>query len=139
MYLDEADTAQLITQEPNEGENIEDKSVPTEEVIKTEDSVPENQKSDDQNDESPEVDPEDNSEDRPAAITVEEDPVLQAALSPSFEESSSFEEMDKKKRLKKMLINVIVLGMSFLLMYTAFQVRILISLPSLPKVALWCR
>ena len=52
-----------------------------------------------------------------------ENPALEAAMSPSFEESSSFEEMDKKKRLRKMLINVIVLGMSFLLMYTAFQVR----------------
>ena len=76
---------------------------------------------------------EDSPEDKPAvkstdepeneleAITTE-NPVLEAAMSPSFEESSSFEEMDKKKRLKKMLINVIVLGMSFLLMYTAFQV-----------------
>ena len=51
-----------------------------------------------------------------------ENPALEA-MSPTFEESSSFEEMDKKKRLRKMLINVIVLGMSFLLMYTAFQVR----------------
>ena len=66
------------------------------------------------------------SENESEAIRVDspvENPALETAMSPSFEESSSFEEMDKKKRLRKMLINVIVLGMSFLLMYTAFQVR----------------
>ena len=69
----------------------------------------------------PEVKSTDEPQNEPETITTE-NPVLEAAMSPSFEESSSFEEMDKKKRLKKMLINVIVLGMSFLLMYTAFQV-----------------
>ena len=115
MNLDKADTAQLITQETSD-----DGEAKADESNKTED--PDDQKHEDKNDNNTEVRPESSSEDRVEAITADEDPVLQAAMSPSFEESSSFEEMDKKKRLKKMLINVIVLGMSFLLMYTAFQV-----------------
>jgi len=111
---DEADTAQLITQETSD-----DGEAKADESNKTED--PDDQKHEDKNDNNTEVRTEGSSEDRVEAITADEDPVLQAAMSPSFEESSSFEEMDKKKRLKKMLINVIVLGMSFLLMYTAFQ------------------
>ena len=112
----------MITQEAkNDDENTEDLNKSGPEENPTNDDTPEAKPEDNSEEKSP-----DESENRPEVIATDspiENPALEAAMSPTFEESSSFEEMDKKKRLKKMLINVTVLGMSFLLMYTAFQVH----------------
>ena len=122
----ETDTAKLITQEANnDDENSEVKLDENSDMTKNDSKDSKDHVDNDEIEDSPESRPEEKStdehENEPEAITTE-NPVLEAAMSPSFDESSSFEEFDKKKRLKKMLINVIVLGMSFLLMYTAFQV-----------------
>ena len=125
---DETDTAKLITEEANVGE--ENNEVRLDEQIQDLNKIEAKESEDDTHEDQSENKHgeklKDGPESTPKSTKVEENPienqVLQAAISPSFEESSSFEEMDKKKRLKKMLINVIVLGMSFLLMYTAFQV-----------------